>query len=305
MRNDHHERVPGRPRWTRLWSAALLCAACQLAPARAPAQPVAPMSGEIVRDGDRIVFLGDSITLPHRYTRVVEQQLRLNHPQWRLTFANAGISDHTARQGLARLDRDVLSLRPTLVFVNFGMNDAGYPAGPPDGDLVGHLRRITERLRAAGARVVWIDTTPCDPRGAEDAAALNARARRIDALVTETHAEAARLGVTVIPAHAALQQALAITPAPPDDHALMKDHIHPNEAGQVLLGLAVLRAIGEPAQPLERVVVAVELALAQGGGGRVVEPALFDDEDEEGAIDPAEEVLVKFIRAGRIFPELV
>src|SRR5688500_10697609 len=82
------------------------------------------------RDGDRpIVFLGDSITEQAHWTTPIETWLLVRHPEWKLTFRNAGWSGDGStlwmRGGLENgLERDVLSLKPAAVLVDFGMNDA-------------------------------------------------------------------------------------------------------------------------------------------------------------------------------------
>src|SRR5713226_5723635 len=72
---------------------------------------------------DRILFLGDSITEQYQYTTDIEIYLTTRFPDWNLTFFNAGIGGDTAGGGRNRITRDVLSETPTIVLVNFGMND--------------------------------------------------------------------------------------------------------------------------------------------------------------------------------------
>ena len=66
---------------------------------------------------ERIVFLGDSITDGHTLALLVEQALR--GPR----ALNAGVAGDTAQGMLQRLDRDVLSRRPTRVVLSVGIND--------------------------------------------------------------------------------------------------------------------------------------------------------------------------------------
>ncbi len=78
----------------------------------------------------RIVAFGDSITGAYYHTggiRTWSDMLKLalekTYPKAKIEMTNAGISGHTSAQGLARIDRDVLSKKPDLVVVMFGMND--------------------------------------------------------------------------------------------------------------------------------------------------------------------------------------
>lgn len=83
-------------------------------------------NGFFMHDGDRVVFLGDSITEQKLYSSLIEMYALTRFPKWRLRFRNAGWSGDTAPGGLARLERDVLFFKPTVVTVKFGMNDHAY-----------------------------------------------------------------------------------------------------------------------------------------------------------------------------------
>ena len=44
----------------------------------------------LIRNGDRVVFLGDSITEQRLYTTYIEAYTLARHPDWTLTFRNVG-----------------------------------------------------------------------------------------------------------------------------------------------------------------------------------------------------------------------
>lgn len=90
-----------------------------------------------------IVCLGDSVThgcfemttlpnghwettfRPHEgYAARLQKKLNMLYPAAAPCVVDAGISGDSAKGGLERLERDVLSLKPDLVIVNFGLNDA-------------------------------------------------------------------------------------------------------------------------------------------------------------------------------------
>lgn len=63
---------------------------------------------------------------PHEgYAARLQKKLNALYPAAAPCVMDAGISGDSARGGLARLERDVLSLNPDLVIVNFGLNDSG------------------------------------------------------------------------------------------------------------------------------------------------------------------------------------
>ncbi|HKB03501.1 MAG TPA: hypothetical protein VKD90_14860, partial [Gemmataceae bacterium] len=52
--------------------------------------------------GDRVLWLGDSITEQYQYSTYVELYLTTRFPDWGLTFLNAGIGGDTANGGAGR-----------------------------------------------------------------------------------------------------------------------------------------------------------------------------------------------------------
>lgn len=83
-------------------------------------------------DGEprKIVCLGDSVTGVYYHTggrraypEMLELGLRTLFPKANISVINAGISGHTTKEGLARLERDVLGHEPDLVTISFGLND--------------------------------------------------------------------------------------------------------------------------------------------------------------------------------------
>src|SRR5881392_142538 len=50
----------------------------------------------LIHDGDRVVFLGDSITEQRLYTTYIEGYTLARHPDWKLNFRNVGWGGDTA-----------------------------------------------------------------------------------------------------------------------------------------------------------------------------------------------------------------
>src|ERR1700674_1857971 len=84
-----------------------------------------------VRDGDTVVFYGDSITNQRLYTVFTETFVLTRFPGMKVTFIHSGWSgDRVSGGGRGpvdvRLDRDVLAYQPTAITIMLGMNDAEY-----------------------------------------------------------------------------------------------------------------------------------------------------------------------------------
>src|SRR5215470_597811 len=85
-----------------------------------------PAADFALRDGDTVVFLGDSITAARTYGKVIEDYTLLRFPDRKVRFVNAGRGGDTAAGGLGRLEADVFPHRPTVLIVAYGVNDIGW-----------------------------------------------------------------------------------------------------------------------------------------------------------------------------------
>lgn len=216
-----------------------------------PARPSGPRptSGLLFVPGDRIVWLGDSITAAHTYGRYVETFFLLRRPDLNLTFINAGIGGHSALNGLNRLDQDVLSHRPTVVVVNFGMNDAGYPAGSPHAAFIQNTDAIIDRLRQGGVqRIIWVEPTPAHIAGVAAQAKIIDRQRQLERFVSEMSRHKVSADVIKVQWHEPMKQALKAAASKPD-FKLIPDRIHPSAAGHAIMAVEFLRQIGANMEP--------------------------------------------------------
>lgn len=138
----------------------LLLAACQDRPA-AVDQPRRELEGAAAAEAIaapapvRIVFLGDSLTagfgLPEEEAFPALLSRRLELEGLEVKVVNAGVSGDTSAGGLSRLDW-LLRQAPDILFVSLGANDGLRGLSPQMTES--NLRRIVDRARAAGARVI-------------------------------------------------------------------------------------------------------------------------------------------------------
>lgn len=220
----------------------------------------------VFRDGDRVVFLGDSITVLHTWTRLVEVAVRLRHPEWKLTFINAGIGGNTAEDGLARLDVDVLAHEPTVVFLNFGMNDASFPEGSSGAAFEKNMTALLQALASAKVRrVVWLDTTPYDTSVGAGNALNRRRVARITELLEFTKKTAAERNLPLVLANDAVTRAIASWKAAKRAENLIPDRIHPGPALHAVMAAEALAVTGLDVTPA-RVKVAVKDGVARVEG---------------------------------------
>jgi lysophospholipase L1-like esterase len=105
-----------------------------------------------------IVCLGDSIAAagwPGKLEEILSER------DFSVRCLNAGVRGNTSGQGLRRLQKDVLSHHPGLVFVQFGFNDCNVILNGPRprtlrADFRTNLTAIVGLVRNAGAEAVLI-----------------------------------------------------------------------------------------------------------------------------------------------------
>lgn len=131
---------------------------------------VAP-AGEIpIKSGQKIVFLGDSITAngakPGGYCQMVVDGLKYNGIE--VTGIFAGKAGHKSNDMLARLDADVISKKPDWMTLSCGVNDVwhfklrlGERAfqGVSLEDYKTNITAIIDKAQAAGIKVMILTST--------------------------------------------------------------------------------------------------------------------------------------------------
>jgi lysophospholipase L1-like esterase len=205
--------------------------------------------GYQLRDGDTVVFLGDSITAARTYGKIVENYTLLRFPERKIRFFNAGLGGDTAAGSLARLDRDVFAHQPTVVFVAFGTNDIGWGMKANDESKQKYLnavREIIARSEKHGARVYLCSAaaTAQDP----DAAAEGFLQKMCD----EGMQLARDLGHHAIDVQRAMReiQRKTITYSEKSKEQVklhLADGAHLTELGQLAMAWAIIKGLGAPA----------------------------------------------------------
>src|ERR1700722_1831753 len=88
-----------------------------------------------LKKGERIVFLGDSITeggvSPKGYVTLIKNSLNDKHKDLDIEVIGAGISGNKVPDLQKRLEKDVLMKKPTLVVIYIGINDVWHGENDP------------------------------------------------------------------------------------------------------------------------------------------------------------------------------
>jgi lysophospholipase L1-like esterase len=116
-----------------------------------------------LRNGDRIIFFGDSITeqgaQPNGFVTLIKDELNARHPERKIEIINAGVSGNRAPDLLRRVAQDVIDAKPAIVVIYIGINDVWHWAleghqGTPKDQYESDLREVIARIQYTGARVI-------------------------------------------------------------------------------------------------------------------------------------------------------
>lgn len=132
--------------------------------AAAPSAGSNPAASDfVVRDGDVWVMAGDSITWQNLYTVYLEAFIRARYPRMKFVTVNSGKSGEVYIQGLIRFRGTMAAYKPTLVTVNYGMNDHVKVFRPGQNflqDPRSAPQRFVEAVRGTRARLVMLSASP-------------------------------------------------------------------------------------------------------------------------------------------------
>ena len=197
--------------------------------------------------GERIVFLGDSITQagdkPGGYVALVREAVKAL-PGDGIEVIGAGISGNKVPDLERRLDRDVLAKQPTTVVVYIGINDVWHStrnAGTPKDVFTAGLRSLVDRIRSAGAKVVLCTPTVIGEKPAGE----NPLDAMLDEYADVTRSVAADMKTGLIDLRKACVVHLATANATKSEKGVLTtDGVHLNPAGNRFLADRMLEGLG-------------------------------------------------------------
>jgi lysophospholipase L1-like esterase len=204
----------------------------------------------ILKPGDQIVAMGDSITAGGGYLRMTDQVLAEQYPNLKLPkIINAGVSGQKAEDMVKRFQKDVVGKKANVVTISVGINDVWHRLKAPHDDKVlatykENVAKMVDMAQASGAKVILIAPTVIQ----EDPATEGNQ--RLKMYVAAEREVAADKKCTFIDLHQMFLDALAKPPAgiEPDKnkHAYTSDGVHMKPAGDAIMAIAVLKGLGVP-----------------------------------------------------------
>jgi lysophospholipase L1-like esterase len=222
-----------------------------------------------LRDQDRVVFYGDSITDQRMYTVAVETFVATRFPERKISFTHSGWGGDRVTGGGGgtideRLKRDVLPYQPTVVTIMLGMNDGRYRAFDDAifREYATGSEKIVKTLQEAvpGVRLTLIRPSPFDdvtlpPNFAGGYNGVLVRYGDFLAeLAQRSNAHVADLNKGVV---AMLEKAKRADLA--TAKKIIPDRVHPGWGGHLIMAAELLKSWHAPAT-----VTAVEIDAAAG-----------------------------------------
>ena len=206
-------------------------------------------SGLPIKDGQKIAFMGDSITEagagPKGYVSLVISGLQANGVK--ATAIPAGISGHKSNQMLERLDRDVLSKKPDWMTLSCGVNDVWHGAnGVPLDQYKVNITKIVDQCQAAGVKVMILTSTMIG----EDQP--NANNQKLVAYNEFLRTLAKQKKCLLADLNADMQAAIAKAGPEKKGNLLTGDGVHMNPAGNEMMATGVLKAFGLNAKQIAK-----------------------------------------------------
>lgn len=202
-----------------------------------------------LKNGETIVFLGDSITQAGAgetgYVTLFRRTLEATRPDSGIKVIGAGISGNRVPDLQQRLDRDVLSHKPAVVVIYIGINDVWHSKngrGTPAEAYEAGLRSLVGRCRDAGARIILCTPSVIGEKtdGSNDLDAM------LDQYCDISRRVAAETESTLVDLRSSFLGYLReYNTANVETGVLTTDGVHLNDAGNRFVSVRMLEGAGE------------------------------------------------------------
>jgi lysophospholipase L1-like esterase len=212
--------------------------------------PWAVEAKDVLQEGDLIAICGDSITEQKLYSAFIEDYLLMCKPVAGVRAVQFGWGGETAGAFAHRMDNDVLTFKPSVTTICYGMNDGDYsPLTEPKAKMFrDNELQIVKRFKDAGVRsivvgspgVVDVNTWRKDPAQAEMYNSVLAALRDVAREVATDE------GVVFANVHDPMMEVMAKVKAAygTNYHFAGIDGVHPAANGHLVMAYAFLKALG-------------------------------------------------------------
>lgn len=206
----------------------------------------------LFKDGEKIVFAGDSVTDAGRkrpvgeglwegvgngYVRLIDSFLATEYPDKIFRIVNMGSSGNTSKDLLARWDTDITSLNLDWVVLCIGFNDVWRQFDSPQTDEAVCIEDFRKNINAmadkTSARMIWMTPYYLEPNENDP------MRHRMDEYGTIVKEEAAKRGIMCIDLQKAFEKILKYR----HSSYISWDRVHPGHVGSMVIAREFIRNI--------------------------------------------------------------
>lgn len=193
----------------------------------------------LIKDGQKIVFLGNSITkAPNGYVSVTQAIIGAVLPEMRLKFINAGVDGDRITDILERIGPDVIAHDPDWITVSVGINDVWHGInGTPLEIFTEKYDELVCRLKNQTVANLALFTTTVIGEDLE-----NETNRRLVAYNDVIRRVASRYKCLLVPINEAFQGAIRAWHKSGNCLKFTTDGVHMTASGDHLMALTLLKA---------------------------------------------------------------
>jgi len=221
--------------------------------------------GQVFKNGDRVCFVGNSITMNGEFYHQLALYYATRYPDRRVDFINCGINGNFSNNVLSRMDEDILVHKPTWAVVMLGMNDVRRELYHPDSAAVpgiegrreqalevykNNYELIIKRLLEVKCKVILQTPSIYDQTAqlpAVSYAGRNDALLKCSGIVMEL---AKRYRLLVVDyQRPMLEVNKSLQLADPSATLIGADRVHPGAAGHMVMALTFLAATEKPIAP--------------------------------------------------------
>lgn len=214
------------------------------------------------KEGERAVFLGNSITHGGHYHSYIWLYYMTHFPNMPITIFNGGVGGDAASDELKRLDNDIFSKNPTTLMVTFGMNDSGYFEYNGDNAKEFGEQKYQESIKNFDAmvkrfkqlpdtRMVMIGTSPYDEGAKIPGNLFKNKNATIERIIAYQMDVAEKNGWEHIDLNAPMMEINRREQAKDSTYTLDgNDRIHPDNEGHMVMAYLFLKAQGMAGKPV-------------------------------------------------------
>jgi endoglucanase len=216
------------------------------------------IKAERYKDGDRVSFIGDSITQNGHYQKYINAYYITRFPKEKITFINSGIAGNNSGDVLERMEYDVFAENFSHAIVMLGMNDIGrenYGMTNPNERILEerhkllemyscNVEKILKMLLKRNCKVDLLTPSPYDQtaelhtsenfKGVNDALDICAKtARKLSG----------KYKCGLIELHAAMTELnKKVQEENPSATIISEDRVHPGELGSIMMAYLFLKS---------------------------------------------------------------